>query len=94
MAEEAAVPRWLVLQAEIDFLYFLLDQLRERIPKTALDREIDRATGAEAFRVGEARRIARRMRELKREWSRETSMPADTAMEDEILALPLPGRKT
>lgn len=83
------VPRWLRLQEEIDWLYFHLGQHYEHMQKaTPLDDEIDIATGLAQARNKDIRRIARRLKKLKAEWSKETGEEANTEMEDQILSLP------
>lgn len=81
------IPRWLELQAEIDYLYFCLNQLREKSPRTPIEISIDEASGRTAQRIVEAREICIRMKELKKEMSTFTLEEYNTEMEDAILAI-------
>jgi len=63
------IPRWLELQAEIDYRLFLLGQMQaedERL--TPLDRLIDEATGHDEARLAEAEEIMAEIKTLKAEW--------------------------
>jgi len=85
------VPRWLRLQEQIDWLYFQLGQHYEDMQRrTPLDESIDIATGLAQARNKGIQRIAREMKKLKQEWSKETGEPVNTEMEDQILAVPAP----
>src|SRR3954463_6883470 len=86
------VPRWLRLQEQIDFLYFQLGQHFENLPRSPLEEMIDEATQLAQARNRDIHRIARQMKKLKAEWSKETGQPANTEMEDQILGLPFPTR--
>jgi hypothetical protein len=78
MAAEAdwagtGVPRWLQLQAEIDYRLFLLNEMRrenegEGARLTPLDRLIDHATGLDEARLAEAQEIIAELKALKAEW--------------------------
>lgn len=74
MAEAAAgIPRWLELQAEIDYRIFLLNEMRRQLDAederlTPLDRLIDEATGLDAARLAEANEIIAEIKALKAEW--------------------------
>ena len=62
MAEASGIPRWLELQAEIDYRYFLLNEMRRQLEAedgrlTPLDRLIDEATGLDGARLAEASEI-------------------------------------
>jgi len=57
------------------------------MPKAALDRMIDDASGFTKQRNANSSRIARRMRKLKREWMKETGQAGSLEMEDAILAI-------
>lgn len=87
------IPRWLELQEEIDYLYFCLDQIRRKMPKTGLDKLIDETTGYDKARLQDAADICLKMKELKAEWAKETGREATTEMEDQIISL-LPGTDT
>lgn len=67
------VPRWLELQAEIDYRIFLLNEMRREIEAedrrlTPLERMIDQATGFDDARLAEAKEIIAELRVLKAEW--------------------------
>ena len=62
MAEASGIPRWLELQAEIDYRIFLLNEMRRQLEAedgrlTPLDRLIDEATGLDGARLAEASEI-------------------------------------
>ncbi len=81
------VPRWLKLQEEIDYLYFVLSEIRRSMPETGIEEMIDEVTGYEAERRQEIRETCVRIKALKQEWSKETGKPASTDMEDQIIKL-------
>jgi len=67
------VPRWLELQLEIDYRYFLLNEMRREVEAedkrlTPLDRLIDEATGHDEARLAEAEEIIAEIEALKAEW--------------------------
>ena len=72
------IPRRLELQAEIDYRYFLLNEMRRELEAedtrlTPLDRLIDEATGHDEARLAEARlaeaeAIITEIKTLKAEW--------------------------
>ena len=73
MAEATGIPRWLELQAEIDYRIFLLNEMRRQLDAederlTPLDRLIDEATGLDEARLAEAREIIAEIEALKAEW--------------------------
>ena len=73
MAEVTGIPRWLELQAEIDFRIFLLNEMRRELEAedarlTPLDRLIDEATGLDGVRLAEAREIIAEIGVLRAEW--------------------------
>lgn len=75
MAEVTRIPRWLELQAEIDYRIFLLNEMRRELEAenerlTPLDRLIDEATGLDEGRLAEAREIIAEIEVLKAEWDR------------------------
>jgi hypothetical protein len=75
MAEATGIPRWLELQAEIDYRIFLLNQMRRQLEAederlTPLDRLIDEATGLDSARRAEAEEIIAEIKALKAEWDR------------------------
>lgn len=86
---DVAVPRWLELQQEISFLYFLLDHERKSLPRSPIDKLIDATTGADTERLKHCQEIAIQLKTLKAEWSRETGKEVGTEMEDAILAIAL-----
>ena len=68
-----AIPRWLELQAEIDYRYFLLNEMRRELEAedgrlTPLERMIDEATGHDEARLAEAEEIIAEIKTLKAEW--------------------------
>lgn len=69
----AEIPRWLELQAEIDYRIFLLNEMRRELAAedeqlSPLDRMIDAATGLDAERLAEAEEIIAELEVLKAEW--------------------------
>ena len=69
----AEIPRWLELQAEIDYRIFLLNEMRRELAAedeqlSPLDRMIDAATGLDAERLAEAEEIIAEIEALKAEW--------------------------
>jgi len=80
-----SVPRWLELQQEIDYLYFVLNQERKAFPRSAIDKAIDEVTGAGSDRASRIREMAIQMKALKVEWSRETGREVSMEMEDAII---------
>ena len=67
------IPRWLELQAEIDYRYFLLNEMRRELEAedqrlTPLDRLIDEATGHDEARLAEAEEIIAEIKTLRAEW--------------------------
>jgi hypothetical protein len=81
------VPRWLELEQEIGFLYFLLDHERKSLPRSPIDKLIDATTGTDVARLKHCQEIAIQLKTLKAEWSRETGEEVSTEMEDAILAI-------
>ena len=65
----ADIPRWLELQAEIDYRLFLLNEMRREDGElTPLDRLIDEATGLDEARLAEAEETIAELKTLKAEW--------------------------
>ena len=67
------IPRWLELQAEIDYRIFLLNEMRREVEAedkrlTPIDRLIDEATGHDEARLAEAGEIIAEIKTLKAEW--------------------------
>lgn len=67
------IPRWLELQAEIDYRIFLLKEMRRELESederlTPLDRLIDEATGHDKARLAEAEEIIAEIKTLRAEW--------------------------
>ena len=79
------VPRWLKLQEEIDYLYFVLSQIHAGLPKTPIDQMVDQVTGMEESRKRDIRDTIEQMKRLKTEWMKETGKTVSLEMEDEIL---------
>lgn len=68
-AETTGIPRWLELQAEIDYRIFLLNEMRREDDRlTPLDRLVDEATGYDEKRRAEAEEIIAELKALKAEW--------------------------
>ena len=72
-AETTGIPRWLELQAEIDYRIFLLNEMRRQLDAegerlTPLDQLIDEATGLDEVRLTEASEIIAEIKALKAEW--------------------------
>ncbi len=69
-------PKWLQLQGEIDYLYYLLDQILERhsknIPQSGIAKMIDEATGYNKKRLTdfekEIKPICLRINKLKEKY--------------------------
>ena len=86
MAEVTGIPRWLELQAEIDYRIFLLNEMRSQLEAEdgrlgPLDRLIDEATGHDAARLAEANEIIAEIKTLKAEWDALASDEGDGAAE-------------
>lgn len=79
------VPRWLELQFEIDYLYFVLGEIHKKLPRLPLDVMIDEATGHEAAMFQEIKEICMRMKKLKKEWNEVTGECVSTRDEDELI---------
>ena len=76
------IPRWLELQAEIDYRIFLLNGMRRELEAederlTPLDRLIDEATGLDKARLAEAEEIIAEIKALKAEWDALTAPPEE-----------------
>ncbi len=73
------IPRWLELQAEIDYRIFLLNEMRREVEAedgrlTPLERMIDDAAGHDEARLAEAQEIIAGIETLKAEWD---ALPED-----------------
>lgn len=68
------IPLWLRIRERIDFYLFVAERLSAAAPRTALDREIDRVTGAGAARERQAGRLVRHLARLKRLYSHHAGM--------------------
>lgn len=78
----ADIPRWLELQAEIDYRIFLLNEMRREIAAederlTPLERMIDQATGLDEKRLAEAEEIIAEIKALKAEWDALAETPEE-----------------
>lgn len=63
------MPRWLELQAELDYIYWRIEDIRRTVTeRSGLDAAIDQATGREAALREEAEELMARGRELRREY--------------------------
>jgi hypothetical protein len=72
------IPRELELRYEIDFRYFLLDEMCREIEAedgrlTPIDRMIDEATGHDAARLAEAEEIIAEIETLRAEFDARTA---------------------
>ncbi len=79
----AEIPRWLELQAEIDYRLFLLNEMRREVAAederlSPLERMIDQATGLDAKRRAEAAAIIAELEALKAERDALTGAPEAT----------------
>lgn len=68
-----AIPRWLELQAEIDYRIFLINEMRRELAAedellTPFERLIDEASGRDEARLAEAKVIIAEIETLKAEW--------------------------
>lgn len=67
------VPRWLVLQGEIDLRVFILKQMiNDSKIRTPIEQMIDEATGFDKQLTKEAEEIIEELRYLKSEYDKET----------------------
>lgn len=64
------IPRWLVLQGEIDLRMFLMEQMLKR-PRSAIVQMIDEATGFDKQLLKEAQELVAETRWLKAEYEKE-----------------------
>lgn len=68
------IPRWLILQGEIDFRLFLMEKMSEEYGgRSGLVRMIDEATGFDEQLSEEAKELIAETRWLKREYDKETN---------------------
>lgn len=81
------IPRWLQLQEEIDFLYFILSEYIKQFPKISIDLMIDKATGADKKRIKEIKKTINKMKKLKKEWEIETGKKVSMDTENKILEI-------
>jgi succinylglutamate desuccinylase len=66
-------PRWLEIQAEVDYLYFSLRQMQKaHLNRSGIELMIDKATSYEANQVKEAKKIMKRIKKLIAEYERVT----------------------
>ena len=79
------VKRWLELQSQIDYLYYVLEDIVKKMPKAPIEQMIDEASGYDKKRIEDIRDICTQMKELKKEWSEVTGEEAPTTMEDKLL---------
>lgn len=78
----ADIPRWLELQAEIDYRIFLLNEMRRELAAederlTPLDRMIDEATGHDEARLAEAKEIIAEIEALRAEFDALAETPEE-----------------
>jgi len=75
------MPRWLELQADIDYLYYVLGQIMEKheknIPKSGLEIMIDESTGYDKKRINDFEKeimpVCKRIKKLKKQFYKITS---------------------
>jgi len=79
------VPANFRLQARIDYLYFVLNELQRSFPKSPIDAMVDKATGYDVERVAQLREVAVDLKRQKARWNRVTGANLGTEMEDVIL---------
>ena len=64
------IPRWLEIQMEVDYRYFLLHQMLDDAKKrSGMDIMIDQATGFEKNQLEEATKLHTEIRQLIEEYS-------------------------
>jgi len=67
------MPRWLEIQAEIDFLlYELKKMLKAEKSLSAMDKAIDQATEYDKLKLKKAQKIMKKITKLKQEYYKET----------------------
>lgn len=67
------VPRWLILQGEIDLRLFILEKMQsDNVKKAPIVRMIDESTGYDKELLEEAKEIIAELRWLKSEFDKET----------------------
>lgn len=67
--ERVGLPRWLELHEEIDYWSFILNSMyREALARSSIDRFIDQSTGYERKLVRDAKKIMKKLDELKEEY--------------------------
>jgi hypothetical protein len=65
LPDTKGVPRWLLLQQEIDYRLWLLARLSNETPKSPLDQMIDRATGHDEMLAADAAELMAELRWLR-----------------------------
>lgn len=79
------VPRWLVLQQEIDRrLYILEEMVGQNKARTPIEQMIDEATGFDKQNEEEGEDLIAELRWLKREFDKETATPPKTLLEEDL----------
>lgn len=70
MKKETKIPRWLELQAEIDYWHYCLNQMLEQTKKNTspIAIMIDKATGFSKAKTKEAKEIIKHVKKLKKEY--------------------------
>lgn len=81
------IPRWLELQQEIDYLYFVLGEIKERMSGCCLDHFIDKITGFDKYQKKQIFEICIKMKKLKMEWAKETGEEVNLETETQIIEL-------
>ena len=64
------VPRWLVIQGEMDFRLFMLNKIMKK-PKSAIEKMIDKSTGYDQELEKDALELIAECRWLKEEYDKE-----------------------
>lgn len=63
------VPRWLILQQEIDYHIYLLKRIAwDQAKRHPLEIMIDKSTGFDKAQEKEMLRISKKLKKLKKEW--------------------------
>ena len=64
------IPRWLIIQGELDLRLFLLDKMVKK-PRSAIEKMIDKATGFDKQLEKQALELIAECRWLKKEYDKE-----------------------
>ncbi len=78
--------RVLEIQAEIDYLYFAIDEWQRRAPKSGFEKLIDECSGHEQQRQVDLASLVAQVNERRKEYAQLTGEPYDSTASDELLA--------